>query len=138
MTAVWGSGPGDVWFFEEGKADHWNGTTLTRYNLPTVASVFGVSGTGARDLWAVGTGGSIFHYSGTSWTAVASPTTQLLVGVSALSPTDVLFTGDAGTILQWNGVTFTPVASPTSEDLMGVLRIAGATFITGWNGVLLQ
>lgn len=138
VTAVWGSGASDVWFFEGSAIDHWDGSAFTQLPLPAPASIYGVSGSSARDIWAAGSEGNIFHYDGTAWSAVASPTTQLLVGVSALGASDVMFSGDGGTVLRWNGTAFSRVTSPTTEDLMGILRIAGATFITGWNGVLLR
>jgi hypothetical protein len=137
MNAAWGSSSSDVWLLGSSTNLHWNGTSMETPVLPS-ASIWSVAGSGAHDVWAVGTSGTILHYNGTSWTSVPSMTTVWLVGVSVASANDVLITGYTGTILKWDGSSLTSITSPTSQNLMRSLRIGGRTFITGWNGTLLD
>src|SRR5439155_245664 len=47
----------------------------------TTQVLYGVWGSGRKDVFAVGTGGTILHYDGTSWTVQPSGTPQVLYGV---------------------------------------------------------
>jgi hypothetical protein len=114
---------------------HWDGWSLRavagrRYALKAV------SGTGPRDVWAVGSStgaagsrGLLLHWDGRAWSAVGSPADSLpgsaLHDVVALTPDDVWAVGDAGTeagslavpapaalYLHWNGTEWARVPAP--------------------------
>src|SRR5258705_4385743 len=78
-------------------------TLLVWSSVPsgTTEILFGIWGTSASDVWAVGNNGTILRYSGTSWSSVSSGTTQLLVGVCGTSASNVLAVGWHGTIVHY-------------------------------------
>jgi len=122
-------GPRDLFLAgEAGEVHHFDGESLTAVDAgaPATATLFGVWGSGAGDLWAVGgsfstTGAKrvIRHLSGGQWTAVDSPagvpaeTTYFKVWGSG--PGDVWIVGDGGVVLHWDGAAL-------SRDT----RVAGA------------
>jgi hypothetical protein len=79
----------------------------------TTQNIFGIWGTSASDVWAVGSGGTILHYNGTIWSSVASGTTEDLFGVWGTSATDVWAVGSGKTFLHYNGTTWLSVSTET-------------------------
>ncbi|MDF2697267.1 MAG: hypothetical protein K0S65_5650, partial [Labilithrix sp.] len=71
LSAVWGSGPGDVWAVGDyGTIRHFT-AGAARWAVvesPTLEHLRGLWGAGPNDIWAVGELGTILHYDGTSWT----------------------------------------------------------------------
>jgi hypothetical protein len=66
--AIWGSGRDDVWAASSllygsdgGGFLHWDGHSWTAV-ATTVATLWGISGTGPEDVWAVSSDGSILHH----------------------------------------------------------------------------
>jgi hypothetical protein len=114
--------------------DHWDGTAWTIVPLTppvgTLNQLFGVSGTAANDVWAVGfySDGANFviplveHWDGTSWTQVSVPSLperDELFDVTAISATDAWAVGvrisnsyQRPFSLHWDGSTWTPVSMP--------------------------
>jgi photosystem II stability/assembly factor-like uncharacterized protein len=62
-----------------------------------------VWGSGPRDVFATGMGGSILHYDGVSWKPMASGTNVNLYGVWGSSDRNVFAVGPGGTILRYSG-----------------------------------
>ncbi len=58
-----------------------------------------VWGSGAADVWAVGSGGTILHNDGTVWKGVPSGTTETLYAIWGSGPGDVWTVGSTKTIL---------------------------------------
>ena len=79
----------------------WEGTRWTQVTVPTRAALFGVWGSGADDVYAVGSGGVVLHgtRSGSQWTLETSGTDGDLLAVWGSGPDDVYAVGYAGTIL---------------------------------------
>jgi photosystem II stability/assembly factor-like uncharacterized protein len=77
-----------------------------------------IHGTSAKDVWAVGAGGTIRHITDTDtrWQEVASPTTKTLHAVWASAPDDVWAVGDDFTILHYDGKSFTLAAAELPAD----------------------
>jgi hypothetical protein len=66
-----------------------------RYNA-SGGALYGVSGTGFNDIWAVGDGGLVLHSDGIVWTAQSNtmiPSTVTLFDVIALSATEIYVVG---------------------------------------------
>ena len=100
---------------------------------------FGVWGSSASDVFAVGGGGVILHYNGSTWTQMSSNTGEPLFGVWGSSASDVFTAGSGGIILRYNGSTWTDVASSNTNTLRGVWRCSSAdTFAVGVAGTILH
>ncbi|WP_164012480.1 hypothetical protein [Pyxidicoccus trucidator] len=88
----------------------------------TCYELFGVWGSSATDVWAVGAGGTLIHWDGKEWTPFSSPTNRDLRAVSGTGPTDVIAVGgkvgDAlPTIIHWDGKVWSPAKwSPDARE----------------------
>jgi hypothetical protein len=78
----------------------WNGTTWAAQTSSTTRTLYGVWGTDANNVWAVGVGGTIVKWNGTTWAAQISGTTNLLWGVWGTDANNVWAVGEGGTILR--------------------------------------
>ena len=63
----------------------------------------GISGSGPRDVWAVGLGGGMLHYDGASWLPSPVGTSAHLSSVWAASESDAWAVGAEGTLLHYDG-----------------------------------
>lgn len=112
---------------------HWNGSAwsiVPSPNFPGENTLYGVSGTSANDVWAVGaawdgvTSKQIFlHWNGSSWSQVTGPGgPTACVGCSgdvlAMAPDDVWAVGS--TIGHWNGIQWSLVPNPEVPGAGGI------------------
>jgi hypothetical protein len=129
----------DVWAVGQsgdtrGLAIHWDGSTWTRYQTPSLAGQVGfrgVAAASANDVWAVGwietshqsSTALVEHWNGRQWSvASASDVTRgqqnLLYGVAVVTSTNVWAVGTTGLtnnqplMLHWNGARWTVVPGP--------------------------
>jgi hypothetical protein len=94
-----------------------------------------VWGAGARDVWAVGAGGTAIHWDGAGWAAVETGTNATLTGLWGSAADDVWAVGAAppGTagMIHWDGARWSPVELSLRERL--VLRaVWGASADEVW------
>ncbi len=82
--------------------------------LPQGNKLYGVWGSSATDVFAVGYVGTILHYNGSAWSAMSSGTTEYLHGVWGSSAIDVFAVGISGTILHYNGSAWSAMTSGTT------------------------
>lgn len=131
VTAMWGSGRGDVWIIGPGinangeamvgdgsSSAHTDGAAsedggvLSWTPVDTQASrrLFAIWGSGPDDVWSVGQFGAIRHVAAGDerWSIVPSPTTSALFGVWGSAANDVWAVGDRGTILHYDGAAWRP------------------------------
>jgi hypothetical protein len=90
-------------------------------------TLFGVSGTSATDVWAVGQGGSVQpiveHWDGTRWTPMPQPVPLgALADVVAISPNDAWAVGNDNNVAvveRWDGTQWSlaPVSLPKDAGL---------------------
>jgi hypothetical protein len=160
LNAVVGISPSNAWAV--GSADsgnafdqitlilHWNGAGWSVIPSPSPGTagfnaLYGVDGTSANDVWAVGsfmnTGGYlqtlIEHWDGTSWSVIPSANVpgvhNELYGVVALGPNNVWAVGYDGSvefstlIEHWDGSTWSVVSSPDPPVSSNILRAVSAT-----------
>jgi hypothetical protein len=87
----------------DGGAPDW-----TEFDSQTTAILYGVWGSSADDVWAVGRRGTIRRWTtgATRWAPVASPTSAHLRAVWGSGPNDVWAVGDYGTILHFDGTSW--------------------------------
>lgn len=122
--------------------EHWDGTRWSVVSSPSPSAtsnwLYGVAGTSASDVWAVGNtlDGStlIEHWNGSSWSVVASPVVpkgSILYGVKALSATNAWAVGyrpgSSGApltlVLHWDGTAWSVVPSPNLSTEYGSANI---------------
>jgi len=91
----------------------------------TTGELFGIWGSAADDIYAVGTGGTILHSTRRGeWTVLDSPTTQTLYAIWGAAPDDVFAVGAAGTVVHFDGSTWA-ASTIASADLHGVWGASG-------------
>ncbi len=74
LYSGWSSGPGDAWVTSGGDVLHWDGAAWTRQLVDDAGiPLYGITGTGATDVFAVGDLGAIAHSTGGAWTDMAFP-----------------------------------------------------------------
>ncbi len=81
---------------------------------------YGVSGTGANDIYAVGEEGIILHWNGTEWEDVSASTRQSLWGVWAATSNAVFVVGNAGTALIRDSGTWRELPTGINTNLYAV------------------
>jgi hypothetical protein len=73
-------------------------------------ALYGVWGTSATNIYAVGAGGRILNFNGTSWSAMNSPTRARLSRVTGSSAKDVWAAGDT-VLLHFDGTDWKTITS---------------------------
>lgn len=137
------------------------GGTVLRYNptsnrsermtTPGTATLFGVWGSSASDVWAVGgdvnaSTGVLWHYDGTAWSDVTLPdglaSRVILYKVWGASSNDAWVVGSNGTTLHYDGTAWSQVTIPTTArgPLFTVHGAGGLRVAVGGNasGILLE
>jgi hypothetical protein len=163
LAGVDARGTADVWAV--GRADHssapftrplvlrWNGTSWAPASTPALAAdatLRGVDGNAANQVWAVGSvGGATLteRWNGTAWSAVPSPnpagaTGAALDGVKTFSATSAWAVGSHSAttaphgrtlIERWNGTNWAVVPSPNPDAQVNFLTdVDGATANDVW------
>jgi cysteine-rich repeat protein len=162
LGAIWGTGPSNL--FAVGAHSPLDPKTATpailRYDgnawTPMVLPdgdpprfkhwLRGIWGSGADNVFAVGSYGTILHYDGNDagiWTRMEIPPSigpnQIFLDVWGTHATDVTVVGDQGTILRYDGHEWSPMISPTDHYIAGVWGTpAGRMFAVGAGGTLLS
>jgi hypothetical protein len=140
---VWGSSSSDVYavgepaitFPTSGLVLHWDGTSWSQLTIPDVPTLRAVWGSGPRDVFAVGGGGTVLHYDGSTWKIMAAPKTQSLNGVWGTGPGDVFAVG-TGAIMHYDGISWTPMRSDVAATLSGVWGQGPSVFAVGAAGAI--
>jgi hypothetical protein len=108
VSSVWGTGPGDVWAFGDGRLFRWNGTAWSERTPLANERVFRyvVGGAAPNDLWVFADRNQIvderpiFRWNGTALTRLANLEPTLgavsVVGVWGAAPDDVWLLGSRG------------------------------------------
>jgi formylglycine-generating enzyme required for sulfatase activity len=105
----------------------------------TANTLFGVWGSGERDVFVVGEQGTILHYDGSAWSTMSSSISEDLYGVWGSSGEDVYAVGGGGTILHYNGTDWSTISSGTTYDLNNVWgSSASDVFAVGPGGLVLH
>jgi len=133
--------------------DHWDGTawSIVRVSPPpgTLNQLFGVSGTGPDDAWAVGFYGEsgVFplfeHWDGTAWTQVDGPPLpeqrDELFSVSSLSTADAWAVGKriSGSYshpltMHWDGAQWNVIAAPHPGTTSGLDSVSASSGSDLW------
>jgi hypothetical protein len=122
------SGPGDVWALGSSGLSssdifHWNGTRWVGYSVGV--NLQEISGTWAKDLWAVGLTSfesnaplAAYYWNGSRWRTVSMPHPVSADGGIHVSSISDIWVGGSTTssiyVLHWNGSTWREVAATSS------------------------
>jgi hypothetical protein len=101
LTAIWGSGPNDIWAMgSSGACIRWNGSNWSSFMVDNSTSISGLWGSSASDIWAVG-GDTVLHWNGSAWMRSTAAPNVNLRSVWGSSASDVWAVGDKGTVLRY-------------------------------------
>lgn len=150
VQAVWGASSRDVWAVGRGSQVapsaglflHWDGTSWSQVpGDSTVAltslSATGLWGSGANDVWAIGTGFEgamqrtvIWHYDGKAWKrAQAAPAASCVFGNG---PSNVWFCGEGAQLHHFDGNAFSTIDIGVSSVTLAGGAVAGADELWAW------
>jgi hypothetical protein len=164
LYGVWGGGPRDVWAVGGGASAcsaegctfestvlHWDGSEWSASAVPStggsgpdggaIVPIFsGVGGTGANDVWAVGSTSigetcAIDHWNGVAWSFSSCTSANALSGVWSSSSNDVWAGGEFGIFEHWDGTAWssspTPVPTQFVDGLWG--SASNDIWAVGWD-----
>jgi hypothetical protein len=115
FSALWASGPDDVWAVGGVSAIvHFDGKVWRDYSVPEIVSLSAVWGSAKDDVWAGGSDGAVYHFDGTAWTAKKLGTTADLRSLWGFAINDV-WLGTSTGFLHYDGTSWSAVASPVGE-----------------------
>jgi hypothetical protein len=120
VDGIWGPDPDDAWAVGAGgRIHHWDGAAWSSPPGGAVGSYYGIQGTSAADIWAVGD--QISHWDGVRWNDMPVPE-HSLHSVWAVRPDRAWAVGDYGQIVRWDGTSWTIVRAggTQGESLLGV------------------
>ena len=150
-TAVWGSGPDDVFVGGQGAVLHRKGGVWKTETLDERSLLNALWGSGPNDVYAVGNEGASFRFDGRQWRALPTGTKASLRAVWGSGPTDVYAVGQddkGGVALRWDGTSWKAlpavggwlagvwgtgpdavwVAGADEDDALAVWRLAGGSW----------
>jgi len=108
FSALWGSGPRDVWVGGEGGVARRDGAAWTTFPMAT-KYVHAIAGTEPSDVWAGG-GSVLRHWDGNSWKELAPPSQTSGLNWLAGAPGGRVFATDAaGNIYRSQGPTLSVI-----------------------------
>ncbi|MBI5525373.1 MAG: hypothetical protein HY897_03495 [Deltaproteobacteria bacterium] len=131
LSGLWGAAPDDLWAcggrwvqdtqFEghaEGVLLHWEGETWSEAFTVPGGSLSRLSGSSARDIWALGFE-LLYHWDGFSWTEAPAPERPgEISAIRAISDSEAWASGHVGRVLHWDGSSWNDVGlrwSPRPE-----------------------
>ncbi len=126
----------------------------TTIDIGPTASLSGVWGTAADDIFVVGgssTVGEVHHFDGEAWSKMEVPEVGLLSWSFGFGSDDVWSVGRGGAVVHYDGTIWSEVDSKTEQDLWGVWGaspndvymvggspFSGETTILHWDGTEIQ
>lgn len=133
---VWVASADSVWFAGRGgRVVHHVPSTgaFTEHAAARDTDVlWGMWGSSATDVWAVGQGadnlGVIVHYDGAAWSAPTVPTELTDAPIWKLwgtGPSDIVAVGADDLIAHYDGSAWTPIASPITSQTVDFLTVDG-------------
>lgn len=117
---VWYDGTNGAAVGEEGALARYVGGEWIIEEDEEARAFYGVSGTGAGNIYAVGEGGVILHWNGTEWEDLSGFTNQSLWAVWAATADDVFVVGNAGTAYVRKGGLFQKLPTGVNTNLYAV------------------
>lgn len=147
LHGAWGlAGTGNVWTvggtFSSQSVLRLNESSWTSVATPLETKMnplFGIFGTDASNIWAVGDKGTILHWDGTSWLSQTSQTTRHLKSVWASSTANIWAVGEATILLKEGRSDWSVNDAPSGSSLRGVWAFdESQIWAVGDDGMLLH
>lgn len=146
LRGVWGSGPRDVYAagytnMPAGTILHYDGSAWSTVAIGTQAPLYGIAGSSATDIYAVGKGGFVLHYDGASWTTLAAfGSGPDLDAAWARGANDAFFAGGtSNTVLDHYTGSMQPVTvAGCSSPLYALWGTTGALYGAGVGGCIVS
>lgn len=144
---IWGSPDGKVYI---AAANHtiysYDGNQQGSVNIAyttTGSLIYGIWGSSATNVFAIGEWGEILRFGGASWVKMNSVPTKEMRRVWGSPEDDVFAVGVAGTILRYDGVTWNampnPLAGNSSYTISGIWGTSGRNvYAVGSQGKILH
>jgi hypothetical protein len=134
---------GEIWFNDirggEGPAPqvHWR---QVGGRVPTREQLYGVGGTSASNVYAVGTGGTVLHKSGDAWRREAQGLiSSELYGVTVVSANEIYAVGEGGVILaRRDGIWRREGEGVTSNPLQAIFNDGTTVYAVGPFGTWIE
>lgn len=141
-SAVWASGPADVWVQGVFGLEHFDGTAWTEVD-PGTSGEGGLFGFGPNDVWVATDSEELAHWDGSTWTLDENEDfVGSVASVWGAAPNDLWGVGTAGSISHYDGTRWreirhqrigspelqllTAVHGSSSNDVWMVGRVLGA------------
>ena len=90
----------------------------------TSQSLYALWGSGATDVFAAGSRGTVLRYDGKRWTPMTSGTTRALGALWGSGSSDVYATGQSAPLLHYDGKRWVVVVSAGSNRLFALNHAA--------------
>jgi uncharacterized protein YjdB len=137
LLDVWTATPTSAYAVGEfGSVYRWDGTTWTRQNVPTTATLEAVWAPSANEAFVGGDNGTVLRFNGTSWSLMTVPTTASIYNLWGSTPTDVWAVTSAGEVLRYNGVGWQLVAN-APQPLWTIYGVSPTqVIVAGENGLV--
>jgi hypothetical protein len=128
VTAVWGSGPTDVWVAQGTQLLHGSATAgfSADGTLPLAATA--LSGSGPTDVVAVGGTSMIAVFDGTQWNAITTPAP--VIAITSIAAADAIALGSGGVAYELKGGVVT--ALPAMAALPDLSSVSAASAQDIW------
>lgn len=107
---------GQVYTLSDGRWVHMDDGIVEPEGKVDSVALEGIHGTGAKDIYVVGSGGTLAHWNGRTWTRIPLLTTVNLADVRAISKKHVVAVGDDGVFIEWDGTNWTVAQIPGYEE----------------------
>lgn len=138
LWIVFGVPGGDVFFGgSDGTILRYRAGAFEKMTTPRTGTIFGMWGTSATDLWAVGDGGAaggiVWHYDGTAWTEPALPpgVPGRVLKVHGQAANDVWISCADGSALHWQGTAIEREVTTTQAPLFSIVTTPELTVAVG-------
>ena len=122
---------------EFGSVYRWNGSTWTRQNVPTTATLEAVWAPSANDAFVGGDDGTMLRFNGTSWSLMTLPTTGSIYNLWGTSASDVWAVTSNGEVLRFNGTAWSLVTT-TSQPLWSIFGVSSSQIVVAGEEGLVQ
>jgi len=139
LYSGWASGPDDIWVVSGAEVLHWNGGAWARLVVGSGAPVYGVTGTSATNVFAVGEFGTIARSTGGEFATQSISEILPIISLWGSSATDVWGIGGPFIYHRDAGGQWEQSLTPDFEFMSGIWGAsASELWAVGQNGTIIH